>query len=219
MENKYIRLIWNIDEHININNQASENIKNIWNLDNDNQIYIEVLDNYTNLIYKFFEIPNKTNDIKWIDLIYNSPKIDKKIYIDIKTQTDITNNLNIYLREFNKEKLDNRNYIIFNKKDNKLTWYIYFIDYELIKKLKENSIFKDFLEKTQDFWELNYNIIEQIPLKKKLFDEYKKEFNNKIINIDNLKIKITFLEKIREDKNHIKWNTNFKENIKIQFFL
>ncbi len=219
MKNKFIKLIWIIEDEIDINNKASQNIKNITNLNNDNKIFIEVLDNYTNLIYKFFDIPEESNDIQWIDLIYNSPKLDKKIYIDIKTQTNITKHLNIYLREFNKNKIENRNYIIFNKKNNKLNWKIYFIDSKLIEKLKENIIFKDFIKKTQEFWELNYNIIEQIPSKNKLFNEYKKEFNNKIINIDNINIKIVFLEDIRKDKNNITWNTNFKENIKIEFFL
>lgn len=219
MKNKFIKLIWIINDEIEINNKASQNTKNITNLNNDNKIYIEVLDNYTNLIYKFFDIPKDSNDIQWIDLIYNSPKVNKQIYIDIKTQTNIDNHLNIYLREFNKNKIDNRNYIIFNKKNNKLNWKIYFIDSKVIKELKENIIFKTFLEKTKNFWELNYNIIEQIPSKNKLFNEYKKEFNKKIINIDDIKIKIIFLEEIRKDKNLIKWNTNFKENIKIEFFL
>jgi len=219
MKNKFIKLIWIINDEIEINNKASQNTKNITNLNNDNKIYIEILDNYTNLIYKFFDIPKDSNDIQWIDLIYNSPKVNKQIYIDIKTQTNIDNHLNIYLREFNKNKIDNRNYIIFNKKNNKLNWKIYFIDSKVIKELKENIIFKTFLEKTKNFWELNYNIIEQIPSKNKLFNEYKKEFNKKIINIDDIKIKIIFLEEIRKDKNLIKWNTNFKENIKIEFFL
>jgi len=182
MKNKFIKLIWIINDEIEINNKASQNTKNITNLNNDNKIYIEVLDNYTNLIYKFFDIPKDSNDIQWIDLIYNSPKVNKQIYIDIKTQTNIDNHLNIYLREFNKNKIDNRNYIIFNKKNNKLNWKIYFIDSKVIKELKENIIFKTFLEKTKNFWELNYNIIEQIPSKNKLFNEYKKEFNKKIIN-------------------------------------
>ncbi len=214
-----IKLIWFINNKITNNNNASIWIKNTDNLEIDNKNYIKILDEYTSLIYNFFYIPTKSLDLQWVDLIYKSPILNKEIYIDIKTQTNINNKITLYLREFNKSKIQNRNFIIFNKEANNLKWKIFFINSKLIENLINNELFNNFLKQTEHFWELTQNIIEQIPQKNEEFKKYKNQYNNKIIKITNINIQIRFLETKRKDKKGNIWNTNFKENIKIDFFI
>lgn len=212
---KYIKIVWNITEEIEIQNSASVWKKDTSNLEIDNNLYINILDYWTNLMKIYFEIPGGEYDKMWVDLIYESHKKNSRILIDIKTQTNITSWLNLYLREFSEEKLKNRNYIIFNKTNKKLFWKIFFISSELIKLLFKNSDFIKFQKKIKIFEDLTQKYINSDNKLNKNFIELKKEFNNKKIIIEDETLEIKFLEP-RKDKNWIVWNTCFKENIKIE---
>ena len=212
---KYIKIVWNITEEVEIQNSASVWKKDTSNLEIDSNLYINILDYWTNLMKIYFEIPGWEYDKMWVDLIYESHKKNSRILIDIKTQTNITSWLNLYLREFSEEKLKNRNYIIFNKTNKKLFWKIFFISSELIKLLFENSDFIKFQEKIKIFENLTQKYINSDDKLNKKFIEIKKEFNNKKIIIEDEILEIKFLE-ARKDKNWIVWNTCFKENIKIE---
>lgn len=212
---KYIKLVWNITEEIEINNSASVSKKDTSNLEIDNNLFINILDYWTNLMKIYFEIPGWEYDKMWVDLIYESHKKNSRILIDIKTQSNIESFLNLYIREFNPEKLINRNYIIFNKINKKIFGKIFFIDSKLIIKLLENNLFKKFLEKIEKFWDITQKYIDKDKNLSKQFLELKQEFNNKKILIDEEIFEIKFLP-ARKDKNGIVWNTNFKENIKLE---
>jgi len=212
---KYIKLVWNITEEIKINNSASVSKKDTSNLVIDNNLFINILDYWTNLMKIYFEIPGWEYDKMWVDLIYESHKKNSRILIDIKTQSNIESFLNLYIREFNPEKLINRNYIIFNKINKKIFGKIFFIDSKLIIKLLENNLFKKFLEKIEKFWDITQKYIDKDKNLSKQFLELKQEFNNKKILIDEEIFEIKFLP-ARKDKNGIVWNTNFKENIKLE---
>lgn len=212
---KYIKIVWNITEEVEINNSASVWQKNTSNLQIDNDLYINILDYWTNLFKMNFSVPGWEYDKMWVDLIYESHKKNSRILIDIKTQTNINSWINLYLREFSEEKLKNRNYIIFNKSEKKLFWKIFFISSDLINLLFENSDFKDFLEKIKIFENLTQKYINSDEKLNKNFIELKKEFNNKKINLKDENLEIKFL-KPRKDKNWVVWNTSFKENIKIE---
>ena len=212
---KYIKIVWNITEEIEINNSASVWRKDTSNLEIDNNLFINILDYWTNLMKIYFEIPWGEYDKMWVDLIYDSQKKDSRILIDIKTQTNISSWLNLYLREFSEEKLNNRNYIIFNKTNKKLFWKIFFINSDLIKLLFKNPDFIRFLEKIKIFENLTQKYISADENLAKKFSELKKEFDNKKIKIEDEILEIKFLEP-RKDKNWIVWNTSFKENIKIE---
>ena len=212
---KYIKIVWNITEEVEIQNSASVWKKDTSNLEIDNNLYINILDYWTNLMKIYFEIPGWEYDKMWVDLIYESHKKNSRILIDIKTQTNITSWLNLYLREFSEEKLKNRNYIIFNKTNKKLFWKIFFISSELIKLLFKDSDFIKFQEKIKIFENLTQKYINSDDKLNKKFIEIKKEFNNKKIVIEDEILEIKFLE-ARKDKNWIAWNTCFKENIKIE---
>jgi len=212
---KYIKIVWNITEEIEINNSASVWRKDTSNLEIDNNLFINILDYWTNLMKIYFEIPWGEYDKMWVDLIYDSQKKDSRILIDIKTQTNILSWLNLYLREFSEEKLKNRNYIIFNKTNKKLFWKIFFINSDLIKLLFKNPDFISFLEKIKIFENLTQKYISADENLAKKFSELKKEYNNKKINLEDEILEIIFLEP-RKDKNWIVWNTSFKENIKIE---
>ena len=212
---KYIKIVWNITEEIEIKNSASVWKKDTSNLQKDNNLFIDILDYWTNLFKIYFSVAQGEYDKMWVDLIYESPKKNSRILIDIKTQENISSSLNLYLREFSEEKLQNRNYIIFNKKNSKIFWKIFFIDAWLIKLLFKNPDFSNFLEKIKIFDNLTQKFIESDENLSKKFIELKKEFDNKKIVIDWETIEIKFLES-RKDKNWIVWNTSFKENIRIE---
>ena len=212
---KYIKIVWNITEEVEINNSASVWKKDTSNLKIDNFLFIDILDYWTNLWKTYFEIPWKEYDTKWVDLIYESHKKNSRILIDIKTQANIWNWLNLYLREFSEEKIKNRNYIIFNKINKKLFWKIYFISSDLINLLFKNPDFSSFLEEIKIFEDLTQKYINSDEKLNKKFLEIKKEFNNKKILLEDEILEIKFLE-ARKDKNWIIWNTSFKENIKIE---
>ena len=212
---KYIKIVWNITEEIEINNSASVWKKDTSNLETDNNLFIEILDYWTNLFKIHFSIPGWEYDKMWVDLIYDSQKKGSRILIDIKTQTNITDWLNLYLREFSEEKLKNRNYIIFNRKNKKLFWKIFFVSSELIQLLFKNPNFKSFLDKIKIFEDLTQKYINSNEKLNKKFIELKKEFNNKKILIEDENLEIKFLAP-RKDKDWIVWNTSFKENIKVE---
>ena len=132
---KYIKIVWNITEEVEIQNSASVWKKDTSNLQIDNNLYINILDYWTNLFKMNFSVPDWEYDKMWVDLIYESHKKNSRILIDIKTQTNINSWINLYLREFSEEKLKNRNYIIFNKSEKKLFWKIFFISSDLINLL------------------------------------------------------------------------------------
>jgi len=212
---KHILIVWNITEAVEIQNSASSGKKDTSNLEKDNFLYIDVLDYWTNLIKIFFSIPWKNDDVKWVDLVYESSIDNTKKLIDIKTQANITDWINLYIREFWEEKISNRNYIIFNKVNKQLFWAIYFISAELINNLIKNKIFAEFLEEIKIFENLTQNYIKKDETLNKSFIKLKKQYNNTEIIIDWTLVKIVFLEP-RKDKNWIAWNTSFKENIKIE---
>ena len=212
---KYIKIVWNITEVVEINNSASVWKKDTTNLQVDNNLFIEILDYWTNLMKIYFEIPGGEYDKMWVDLIYESHKKNSRILIDIKTQANISTWLNLYLREFSQEKLKNRNYIIFNKIDKKLFWKIYFLSADLINLLFKNSEFIEFLKEIEIFKDLTQKYIESDENLKNNFIKLKQNFNNKIIKIDEEILEIKFLP-ARKDKNWIVWNTSFKENIKVE---
>ena len=212
---KYIKIVWNITEEVEINNSASVWKKDTSNLEIDNNLFINILDYWTNLMKIYFEIPGGEYDKMWVDLIYESHKKNSRILIDIKTQANINSWLNLYLREFSHEKLKNRNYIIFNKTDKKLFWKIYFLSADLINLLFKNSDFIDFLKEIEIFKDLTQKYINSDENLKNIFIKLKQNFNNKIIKIEDEVLEIKFLE-ARKDKNWIIWNTSFKENIKIE---
>ncbi len=212
---KHILIVWNITEAVGIKNSASSGTKDTSNLEKDNFLYIDVLDYWTNLIKIFFKIPWVDTDIKWVDLIYESSIDNSKKLIDIKTQANIRDFVNLYIREFSKEKISNRNYIIFNKVNKKLFWRIYFISAELINNLVKNNIFTDFLENIKIFEDLTQNYILKDKTLNKSFKKLKEQYNNTEIIIDWTLIKIIFL-KARKDKSWVAWNTSFKENIKLE---
>jgi len=212
---KYIKIVWNITEEVEINNSASVGKKDTSNLSIDNYLFIDILDYWTNLWKTYFEVPWSEYDTKWVDLIYESHKENSKMLIDIKTQTNINIWLNLYLREFSEEKLKNRNYIIFNKINKKLFWKIYYINSELINLLFKNKTFIDFLQKIEIFKDLTQKYISSDEKLNKTFQKLKQDFNNKKIIIDEEIIEIQFLSP-RKDKNWIVWNTSFKENIKLE---
>jgi hypothetical protein len=212
---KYIKIVWNITEEVEINNSASVWKKDTSNLNLDNNLYINILDYWTNLMKIYFEIPGGEYDKMWVDLIYESHKKNSRILIDIKTQTNITSGLDLYLREFSHEKLKNRNYIIFNKTDKKLFWKIYFLSADLISLLFKNSEFINFLKEIEIFKDLTQKYIESDENLKNNFIKLKQNFNNKKIIIEDEILEIKFLPP-RKDKNWIVWNTSFKENIKIE---
>ena len=212
---KNILIVWNITEAVEIQNSASSGKKDTSNLEKDNFLYIDVLDYWTNLIKIFFKIPGKNSDIKWVDLIYESSIDNTKKLIDIKTQANITDFINLYIREFWEEKIQNRNYIIFNKVNKKLFWKIYFLSAELINNLTKNKIFITFLEEIKIFENLTQNYITKDESLNKSFIKLKKQYNNTEIIIDWTLVRIIFLEP-RKDKNWVAWNTSFKENIKIE---
>jgi hypothetical protein len=212
---KYIKIVWNITEEIEINNSASVWKKDTSNLNIDNNLFINILDYWTNLMKIYFEIPGGEYDKMWVDLIYESHKKNSRILIDIKTQTNITSGLDLYLREFSHEKLKNRNYIIFNKTDKKLFWKIYFLSADLINLLFKNSEFINFLKEIEIFKDLTQKYIESDENLKNNFIKLKQNFNNKKIIIEDEILEIKFLPP-RKDKNWIVWNTSFKENIKIE---
>jgi len=212
---KYIKIVWNITEEMEVNNSASVWKKDTTNLVIDNNLFINILDYWTNLMKIYFEIPWGEYDKMWVDLIYESHKKNSRILIDIKTQANISTWLNLYLREFSEEKLKNRNYIIFNKTDKKLFWKIYFLSADLINLLFKNSEFIEFLKEIEIFKDLTQKYIESDENLKNNFIKLKQKFNNKIIKIDEEILEIKFLP-ARKDKNWIIWNTSFKENIKIE---
>ena len=212
---KYIKIVWNITEEVEINNSASVWKKDTSNLEVDNNLFINILDYWTNLMKIYFSVPSWEYDKMWVDLIYESHKINSRILIDIKTQANISKWLNLYLREFSDEKLKNRNYIIFNKNNKKLSWKIFFISSKIVEKLFQNSEFEIFLERVKILEDLTQKYINSDENLNKKFLEIKKEFNNKTILIEEEVLEIKFLE-ARKDKNWIAWNTNFKENIKIE---
>ena len=212
---KYIKIVWNITEEIEINNSASVWKKDTSNLNIDNNLFINILDYWTNLMKIYFEIPGGEYDKMWVDLIYESHKKNFRILIDIKTQTNITSGLNLYVREFSQEKLKNRNYIIFNKTNKKLFWKIYFLSADLIKLLFKNSDFINFLKEIEIFKDLTQKYIESDENLKNKFIKLKQNFNNKKIILEDEILEIKFLPP-RKDKNWIVWNTSFKENIKIE---
>jgi hypothetical protein len=212
---KYIKIVWNITEEVEINNSASVWKKDTTNLEIDNNLYINILDYWTNLMKIYFEIPGGEYDKMWVDLIYESHKKNSRILIDIKTQTNTNSWLNLYLREFSEEKLKNRNYIIFNKTDKKLFWKIYFLSADLISLLFKNSEFINLLKEIEIFKDLTQKYIESDENLKNNFIKLKQNFNNKKIIIEDEILEIKFLPP-RKDKNWIVWNTSFKENIKIE---
>ncbi|MDQ7008970.1 MAG: hypothetical protein Q9M94_01615 [Candidatus Gracilibacteria bacterium] len=212
---KYIKIVGNITEEVEIHNSASVGKKDTSNLEIDNNLYINILDYWTNLMKIYFEIPGGEYDKMGVDLIYESHKQNSRILIDIKTQTNINSGLNLYLREFSEEKLKNRNYIIFNKTDRKLFGKIIFVSSNLISLLFKNNDFKDFLNKIKIFKDLTQKYINSDDKLNKNFQELKKDFNNKEIILEDEILQINFLEP-RKDKNGIAGNTNFKENIKIE---
>jgi len=212
---KYIKIVWNITEEIEVNNSASVWKKDTTNLVIDNNLFINILDYWTNLMKIYFEIPGGEYDKMWVDLIYESHKKNSRILIDIKTQANISTWLNLYLREFSEEKLKNRNYIIFNKTDKKLFWKIYFLSADLINLLFKDSKFIEFLKEIIIFKDLTQKYIESNEKLKNNFIKLKQKFNNKIIKIEDEILEIKFLPE-RKDKNWIVWNTSFKENIKIE---
>jgi hypothetical protein len=212
---KYIKIVWNITEEIEINNSASVWKKDTSNLNIDSNLFIDILDYWTNLFKVYFTIPGWEYDKMWVDLVYGSSKTNSRILIDIKTQANISTWLNLYLREFSHEKLKNRNYIIFNKTGKKILWKIFFISSDLNKELFKNSTFKTFQEKIQIFEDLTQKYINSDEILNKQFSKIKKEYNNTQINIEDEILEIKFLE-ARKDKNWVIWNTSFKENIKIE---
>ena len=212
---KYIKIVWNITEEVEVNNSASVWKKDTTNLIIDNNLFINILDYWTNLMKIYFEIPGGEYDKMWVDLIYESHKKNSRILIDIKTQANISTWLNLYLREFSQEKLKNRNYIIFNKTDKKLFWKIYFLSADLVASLFKNSEFIEFLKEIEIFKDLTQKYIESDEKLKNNFIKFKQNFNNKIIKIDEEILEIKFLP-ARKDKNWIIWNTSFKENIKVE---
>ena len=213
---KYIKIVWNITEEISIWNSANSIIKNTNSLEKDNKKFIKILDYWTNLFERHFEIPPRNYDMMWVDLIYNSPLKEEKILLDIKTQINIKDHLNLYLREFSHKKLNNRNYIIFNKKDsNTIYWKIFFIDSSFTQTIKQDKLFSNFLKKLEIFDWLTQNFISKDEKLNNEFNKIKNEFNNKEFFIENTKILIKFLQ-IRKDKNWEIWNTNFLENIKLK---
>ncbi len=212
---KHILIVWNITEAVEIKNSASSGKKDTSNLEKDNFLYIDVLDYWTNLIKIFFKIPWVDTDIKWVDLIYESSIDNTKKLIDIKTQANISGSVNLYIREFSEEKTSNRNYIIFNKVNKKLYWKIYFLSAELINNLVKNTVFIKFLDDIKIFKNLTQNYILKDETLNKSFIKFKQQYNNTEIIIDWTLIKIIFLE-ARKDKNWVVWNTNFKENIKLE---
>lgn len=215
---KNILIAWNITEPVIIQNSASSWQKDTSNLEKDNALYIDVLDYWTNLIKIFFSIPGKEFDTRWVDLVYESTIDWKKKLIDIKTQANITNALYLYIREFNEDKLPNRNFIIFNKKDKQLFGNIYFLPSHFISKLEQNQFFLTFLEEISIFDNATHNEIKKNPTQSKQFSEIFNKYNNKEIPIDETLIKISFLQP-RRDKNWIVWNTSFQENIRIEISL
>jgi len=212
---KYIKIVWNITEEVKINNSASVWKKDTSNLKIDNNLFINILDYWTNLMKIYFEIPVWEYDKMWVDLIYESHKKNSRILIDIKTQANINSWVNLYLREFSEEKLKNRNYIIFNKVNKNLFWKIFFISSDLIKLLFKNKEFNYFQEKIKIFEDLTQKYINSDENLNTKFLELKKEFNNKKILIEDEILEIKFLE-ARKDKDWVIWNTSFKENIKIE---
>jgi len=212
---KYIKIVWNITEVVEINNSASVWKKDTTNLQVDNNLFIEILDYWTNLMKIYFEIPGGEYDKMWVDLIYESHKKNSRILIDIKTQANISTWLNLYLREFSEEKLKNRNYIIFNKTDKKLFWKIYFLSADLINLLFTNSEFIDFLKEIEIFENLTQKYINADAKLSKIFTELISKYNNNKIILEENILEIKFLPP-RKDKNWIVWNTSFKENIKIE---
>jgi hypothetical protein len=211
---KLIFIIWNITEKISIYNKASSTQKNTDFLQKDNIKYIKILDRYTSLFERFFQVAPPALDLKWVDLIYNSPKTDKQIFLDIKTQTNITNSLNLYFREFMEDKLQDRDYIIFNKTpQNELSKAVYYISSDFIKQLHQNKLFSQFLQDSKQFNWLTQNLINQI--KKEEFQQFKTTYSNQEFQIDTIKVKLVFLPS-RKDKFWTPWNTNFSENIKLE---
>ncbi len=212
---KHILIVWNITEAVEIQNSASSGKKDTSNLEKDNFLYIDVLDYWTNLIKIFFKVPWIDTDTKWVDLIYESSIDWTKKLIDIKTQANISSWINLYIREFSEEKINNRNYIIFNKVDKKLFWKIYFVNADLFNNLQENKDFIQLLEDIKVFENLTQKYIEADTTLSKTFKELKNTYNNSELTIDWVIIKIVFLQ-ARKDKNWVIWNTNFKENIKLE---
>jgi len=212
---KHILIVWNITEPVEILNSASSWKKDTSHLEKDNFLYIEVLDYWTNLIKIFFKVPWVDNDIKWVDLVYESTIDGTKKLIDIKTQANITDCLNLYIREFSEEKISNRNYIIFNKKKQNLFWKIYFVSADLMQSLTQDTVFIKFLEEIEVFEDLTQKYIETDETLSKTFKELKNTYDNTKISIDSTDIYVRFMP-ARKDKNGVVWNTCFKENIKLE---
>lgn len=215
---KHILIVWNITEPVEIQNSASTGQKSVSNLEKDNFLYIDVLDYWTNLIKIFFKVPWVDIDTRWVDLVYESTIDWSKKLIDIKTQANILNWINLYIREFSDVKIANKNYIIFNKVDKKLYWKIYLLTSQFITKIWEDKYFTDFLNKIDFFEELTQKYIEADEKLSKQFKEIKQDYNNAQINIDWVIIKIVYMAP-RKDKDWVVWNTNFKENIKLEIQL
>ena len=77
---KYIKIVWNITEEVEIQNSASIWKKDTSNLEVDNNLYIEILDYWTNLMKIYFEIPGWEYDKMWVDLIYESHKKNSRAF-------------------------------------------------------------------------------------------------------------------------------------------
>ena len=71
---KYIKIVWNITEEVEINNSASVWKKDTSNLQIDNNLFITILDYWTNLMKIYFELPNWEQEKMWVDWIYESHK-------------------------------------------------------------------------------------------------------------------------------------------------
>lgn len=216
---KFILIVWDITEPVEISNSASTWTKDTSVLQKDNALYVDVLDYYTNLIKVFFKIPWIHTDMRGVDLVYESTLDNTSKLIDIKTQSNISDSLSLYMREFTKEKLSKRNYIIFNKKDKKLFWKIYFIHAKLIWKLVNHSDFSAFLKILPEFKELTHNYIQKDETLSKKYNTLLDTYNNKTISIDEQNIKIVFSPSPRKDKKWIAGNTCFLENIKLEISL
>lgn len=217
-KSKHILVVWNITEPIHILNSASTGQKDTTHLEKDNLLYIEILDYWTNLVKIFFTIPWKNHDIKWVDLMYESPIDTVQKLIDIKTQSHIWKSLNLYIREFSEEKLHKRNYIIFNKENKQIFWKIYFISSNFIQLLLKSVDFIFFLEQIKIFKNLTHNYISKDSWLYQKYLQFKSQYHNTHIIIDWIQVRFIFLDP-RKSANGIVWNTNFKENIKLEIFV
>ncbi len=215
---KHILIVWNITEWVEIQNSASSWQKNTSHLTKDNALYIDVLDYWTNLVKIFFSIPSKEYDWLWVDLIYESTIDQTKKFIDIKTQAQITQSITLYMREFGEQKIQNRNFIIFNKNKSLLIWNIFFISSKLIEELSNNEVFITLQKELGIFAGKAYNYIQKDTDLKWKYDEIVAKYNKKSLSLSQHMIYITFLTPRKDNKGLI-GNTNFIENICIKIQL